>query len=191
MENFEMQKRVRESRIKQGLSQEELAFKAGLSLRTVQRIENGESVPRGDTLKRLSITLQISPDDIIDWHISEDKNVLTILNLSQLGFLAFPLLGIIIPLTIWILKKDKVRHVNTVGISIINFQITWTLVLFLVYIIIALILIFHFSFGLSELSFVLLIGLLYLYNLIMIFKNTVLFNKTSIVKYKPYIKFLT
>jgi transcriptional regulator with XRE-family HTH domain len=100
MENSELQKRVKELRIKQGLSQEELAEKTGLSLRTIQRIENGESIPRGDTLKRLSIALQSTPDDLIDWQIQEDNNILKILSLSQLGFLAFPILGIIIPLAI-------------------------------------------------------------------------------------------
>jgi transcriptional regulator with XRE-family HTH domain len=43
MENLELQKRVKDLRIKQGLSQEELADKTGLSLRTIQRIENRES----------------------------------------------------------------------------------------------------------------------------------------------------
>ena len=41
-----------------------------------------------DTLKRLSIVLQVSPDDLIDWKVQEDKSVLIVLNLSQLGFLA-------------------------------------------------------------------------------------------------------
>jgi len=136
MENLELQKRVKDSRAKQGLSQEELAEKTGLSLRTIQRIENGESIPRGDTLKRLSIALQSTPDDLIDWQIQEDKNVLKMLSLSQLGFLAFPLLGTIIPLAIWILKKDKIKHVDSIGKSILNFQITWAIALFMLYLVI-------------------------------------------------------
>jgi transcriptional regulator with XRE-family HTH domain len=54
MENLELQKRVKELRIKKGLSQEELADNTALSLRTIQRIENKETVPRGDTLKKTS-----------------------------------------------------------------------------------------------------------------------------------------
>lgn len=100
MENFDLSKRVKELRARRGLSQEQLAEKSGLSLRTIQRIENGETVPRGDTLRRLTVALQVSPDEIIDWQIFEDKNVLTMLSLSQLGFLVFPLLGIIIPLAV-------------------------------------------------------------------------------------------
>jgi len=71
MENLELQKRVKDSRIRQGLSQDDLADKSGLSVRTIQRIENGESTPRGYTLKRLSIALQSSPDNLIDWQIQE------------------------------------------------------------------------------------------------------------------------
>ena len=66
MENSELQKRVKELRIRKGFSQEELADKSGLSLRTIQRMENGDTYPRGDTLKRLAIALQVSPDKIID-----------------------------------------------------------------------------------------------------------------------------
>src|SRR5690606_37144913 len=117
-----------------GVSQEELAEKTGLSLRTIQRIENGETEPRGDSLKRIAMTYGVSRDEIADWQIMEDKNVLTMLNLSQLGFLAFPLLGIIIPLAIWIFKKEKIKGVNRLGISILNFQITWTIALCVIYI---------------------------------------------------------
>tara|TARA_R100001369_G_scaffold2153_2_gene7244 strand:+ start:8661 stop:9002 length:342 start_codon:yes stop_codon:yes gene_type:complete len=51
-------------------------------------------------------------------------------NLSQLGFIAFPLLGILIPFIIWTSKKDKIKDVDQVGKSILNFQISWTLLLF-------------------------------------------------------------
>ncbi|MBC9794894.1 helix-turn-helix domain-containing protein [Sinomicrobium weinanense] len=192
MEDSGLQKRVKDLRIKKGLSQEELADKTGLSLRTIQRIEHGESVPRGDTLKRLSIALQATPDDLIDWQVQEDKNVVKILSLSQLGFLAFPLLGIIIPLAIWILKKDKTKYVDSVGKSILNFQITWTIVLFALYVFFIANMIFHLQIiPLSMLSVLLIIGGLYLYNLIMIIRNTILVNKIKSVKYIPAIRFLS
>jgi len=81
MKNLELQKRVKDARIKQGLSQEGLADKTGLSLRTIQRIKNGESIPRGDTLKRLSIALQSTPNDLIHWQIRMNKNIkMTVVN---------------------------------------------------------------------------------------------------------------
>ncbi|MCE7053221.1 helix-turn-helix domain-containing protein [Algoriphagus sp. AGSA1] len=40
-------------RLKNGFSQDELAATAGVSLRTVQRFENSEAIPRMDTVKRI------------------------------------------------------------------------------------------------------------------------------------------
>lgn len=191
MENLELQKRVKDLRIKQGLSQEELADKTGLSLRTIQRIENGESVPRGDTLKRLAVALKVSPDDVIEWGIQEDKNILTMLNLSQLGFLAFPLLGTIIPLAIWVIKKDKIRNVDSIGKSILNFQITWTIILFIVFIVPMLSMILRVSlipFGSGSLLFI--YGGLYVYNILLIILNTIFVYRKGKVKYLPSIRFL-
>lgn len=191
MENSELQKRVKDLRVNQGLSQEELADKSGLSLRTIQRIENGESIPRGDTLKRLSIALQSTPDDLIDWQIQEDKNILKILSLSQFGFLAFPILGIIIPLAIWILKKDKTKYVDSVGRSILNFQITWTLFLFCFYLLFAFSKILHLGLmPFSAFTILLIMGGFYAYNLTMIITNTILVNKINRVRYIPAIRFL-
>jgi len=86
-----------ELRKRSGISQELLAGNSGLSLRTVQRIENGETQPTGDSIKRLSSALNVAPNELIDWQIIEDNNVLLLLNLSQLGFIAIPLLGILPP----------------------------------------------------------------------------------------------
>lgn len=185
MEKLELQKRVKEFRNRKGFSQEELAEKTGLSLRTIQRIENGETIPRGDTLKKLSIALQISPDEIIDWQAHEDNNILVMLSFCQLGYIAFPLLGIIIPLAIWMIKKDKVRYVDEIGKQILNFQITWTISLF-VFLYISVILV-----GFSS-TFVSTMSLFYVYNFVMIIWNTILLSKKkSKLHYFPSIKFLS
>ncbi len=75
MKNQELSKQIKELRNLKELSQEELSEKSGLSLRTVQRLENGESTPRGDTLKRLADALEISPDNFIDIQNSENTNL--------------------------------------------------------------------------------------------------------------------
>ena len=151
--------------------------KTGLSLRTVQRIENGESIPRGDTLKKLAIALQISPDEIIDWQIQEDVNVITLLNLSQVGFVLFPWLGIIIPMLIWINKKDKIKDVDIVGKAILNFQISWNLLLIGV-------IIFWLLFG--------PIGIIiwYIYSIVLIIINVWKYKRKGFVKYVPSLKIL-
>ena len=46
-------------RLQSGISQDELAALTQLSLRTIQRIENGETAPRGDSLKRIAAALNV------------------------------------------------------------------------------------------------------------------------------------
>ncbi|GAA0713672.1 hypothetical protein GCM10009430_05740 [Aquimarina litoralis] len=133
MKNANLAKKIKELRVRHGFSQETLAYETNLGLRTVQRIENGESEPRGETLKRLSIALKTSPDELLDWSEQEDKGFLLLLGLSPLSFLIFPLLGIIAPLVLWIAKRNKIKGADTYGKKLLNFQITWSVVLFLAY----------------------------------------------------------
>ncbi len=192
MENSELQKRVKDLRIKQGLSQEELAERTGLSLRTIQRIENGESIPRGDTLKKLSIALQSTPDVLIDWQIQEDNNMLKILSLSQLGFIVFPILGIVIPLAMWVLKKDKIKFIDSIGKKILNFQITWSIFVFVVFFIFAIVKVFHLP-GSPVITFFtfLFVIILYSYILLSVMINTFRYKKPDRIRYYPAIKFLS
>lgn len=65
MENGKLAHRVKGLRKSKGLSQEELAKNSGLSLRTIQRTENGETEPTGETLKRISAVLDVTPQELI------------------------------------------------------------------------------------------------------------------------------
>jgi len=190
MEHSELSKRVKEFRTRKGLTQELLAENAGLSLRTVQRIENGEVVPRGDTLKRLALALKVSPDEIIDWQVTEDRNVLLVLHLSQFGYLIAPFIGIIIPLVIWVQKKEKIRHVDEQGKSILNFQITWTLIFFLaIGGFIAAIFMRYLPVTSAFILYAVMIGL-YLYNAFLIVINTILSINRKKVYYIPALPML-
>jgi transcriptional regulator with XRE-family HTH domain len=182
MENLELSKRVKEQRSKKGLSQEQLADLTGLSLRTIQRVENGETIPRGETLKRLAIALHISPDELIDWQVIDDKNVLIMLNLSQFGYLIFPLLGIIIVLTIWIIKKDIVKSVDELGKTILNFQFT----LIIAYVLLSIVGLFI----VGPISLIFAAIVLYIFNAIMISLNTIKISKSKKLVYAPSIKIL-
>jgi transcriptional regulator with XRE-family HTH domain len=190
MNHLDLGQRVKELRNRKGISQEVLAEESGLSLRTIQRIENNETIPRGDTLKRLSIALGTSPDELIDWKIKEDRNYLSLMNLSTLGFLFFPLLGIIIPLTMWTFKKDKVKGVNELGKSILNFQISWCLSLFLCYIFIfGKIFILRGSMSSIFIVYIPIINL-YTYNVVIIIFNTLRINSNKTFQYKPALQLL-
>ena len=115
----ELANRIKELRTRKGFSQEELSEKTGLSLRTIQRIENGETEPRGDSLKRLAQAFDVTSDDLVDWTVQEDRGFLLSLNLSSLSFLPFPLLGILVPLIIWISKKGKIQNVDRLAKEIL------------------------------------------------------------------------
>ncbi|HBX88171.1 MAG TPA: XRE family transcriptional regulator, partial [Marinilabiliaceae bacterium] len=52
-------KRIREIRDKRGLSQEDLAEKSKVNLRTIQRIENNETSPREKTLRLIYDALEV------------------------------------------------------------------------------------------------------------------------------------
>ena len=190
MEQFSLSQKVKELRIKKGYSQEILAEQTGLSLRTIQRIENDETEPRGDSLKRLAQALNTSPDEMIDWKILEDNNYLSIMNLSALSFLLFPLLSVIIPLILWIYKKDKIQNVNELGKAILNFQITWTLLVFLSYVFLILGISLHLFGSVNTFLFLLPFLILYPYNIILIIWNTVRVSQKKSFKYKPALPIL-
>lgn len=195
MQNFNLGERVKELRNKKGISQELLAENAGLSLRTIQRIENNETIPRGDTLRMLAIALGTTPDEIIDWKIQEDTSYLIIMNLTALSFLFFPILGILVPMIMWVLKKDKVKGVNELGKAILNFEIVWTVLLFLYYIVLftgVFWRLFGTMIDAQGIFFktILPVGLLYGINIIFIIVNTVRIAKNKKVKYLPVIKIL-
>jgi uncharacterized Tic20 family protein len=202
MKNNDLAQKVKTLRNRKGYSQEELSEKTGLSLRTIQRIENGETEPRGDSLKRLATVFDVSPDEIVDWTVQEDNGFLVSFNLSALSFLLFPILGILVPLIIWIQKKDKIKQLNELAKRLLNFQITWNIILFV-----------GFLFCVGRMTFVInammnsgyvtpmaitsahksmlfIILISYLYNLIFIIINSIRISKGKSAVYFPTIPFL-
>lgn len=57
---------LRAARLAADLSPEGLAFKAGVSLSTVERIERGDVQPRRATLAVLALVLGVEPTDLVD-----------------------------------------------------------------------------------------------------------------------------
>ncbi|PID69063.1 MAG: DNA-binding protein [Flavobacteriia bacterium] len=123
--------KIRDIRKKKGLSQEELAESAHVNLRTIQRIEKNESEPRGKTLNSICEALGIHSEDILDYGKKTDKNYLIIFHLSVIAFLAIPVGNIILPLILWMNKKDQIIGLKEVGVNLLNFQIIWSIITFL------------------------------------------------------------
>ncbi|MGF1638384.1 MAG: DUF4870 domain-containing protein [Cyclobacteriaceae bacterium] len=199
MKNKYLAKRVKELRRRKGLSQEELTEDSGLSLRTIQRIENGETEPTGETLKRISNALNVNPEEIIDSVIIEDRGYLKAMNLSAITFILFPLLGILVPLIMWISKKDKLKDINKLGKNIINFQITWTIVLFIGLMLNILVLTYKINstgdisasyFILSQKFNLIFISTMYILNVVIIIYNTCRIQKIKNLFYQPKINFV-
>lgn len=199
MKNIELAQKIKELRTRKGLSQEKLAETAQINLRTIQRIEGGETEPRGDTLKRIANALNVTPDELIDWTEQEDKGLLVFLNLSALSFIAFPLLGVIVPLAIWILKKDKITNTNEIGRHLLNFQISWCLILFLSYAIFFFSMILHLRIPLPDISImnlggmellILMVPVFYLVNIMFIVVNSIRSYNGKSVFYRPAFRFL-
>jgi len=113
-------------REQQNLTQEELAEKAGVSVRTIQRIEAG-ATPKGYTLKTLASVLGI-PETSLQKDPPKQNlptpHLVKIINLSSLAFFILPFGNIIVPLVIMYLKKE----VNTLTKQLVSIQIFWTII---------------------------------------------------------------
>ncbi|WKN42172.1 helix-turn-helix domain-containing protein [Tunicatimonas pelagia] len=126
--------RIRGRRVQRGYSQEFLAESANISTRTLQRVEAGQTEPRGHTLIALAQALDIAVEDLMDFTKAENSNILQAINLSALAYWAFPLGNIILPLILWIINKDKVRGANQFGKRQVLIQVGWTGLIFLAYV---------------------------------------------------------
>lgn len=123
--------KIKDIRKKKGFSQEELAELAKVNLRTIQRIEKNESEPRGKTLNLICDALNINAEDILDYGKQTDKSYLVFFHLSVIAFLAIPVGNIILPLILWMNKKDKIIGLKEIGANLLNFQIIWSVITFL------------------------------------------------------------
>lgn len=196
MKNKDLAKRVKELRLQKGYSQEELAEKSGLSLRTVQRIECGETVPREDSLKRLANVLD-ETTDAFGWTMKENRGLLMMTNFSAFSFILFPFLGIILPLIIWLSNKREIKNMDKIGRKILNFQITWLFILMFGFSFV----IFHLAsnFGIGNFNgrlmgnlfsnFELFLIIMYFYNFAFIIVNAFRIDKEKELKYFPSIPF--
>jgi transcriptional regulator with XRE-family HTH domain len=160
----EIGSKIRELRKKKGLSQEELAESSKVNLRTIQRIESNESEPRGKTLNLICEVLDINAEDILDYGKQPDKSYLIIFHLSVIAFLVIPVGNIILPLILWLTKKDKISGLKEIGANLLNFQIIWTVFTFISITVFALFKIMHY--GDYKILFYLFIGL-YALNIIL------------------------
>ncbi len=114
---------IKKLRLEKGMTQEELASKTEISVRTIQRIENGKVAPRLYTLQSIASVLDIDYEELVnydnvDGNVTENNAWLPILHLSGLFIFLFP------PIVIWIWQKNKVNDINKHAVDIVNFQLS-------------------------------------------------------------------
>lgn len=116
-----MKNKVKILREEKNMTQTELAEKSGLSLRTVQRIEAGNSL-KGFTIKAIAQALEAEPESLI-LSIEENSKIdrAKLINLSALSGLVFPYGGVIFPLLLTYKTKDP-RN-KELGKNIVSVQI--------------------------------------------------------------------
>ena len=122
--------KITQLRKQNAFSQEYLAELAKVNVRTIQRIENNETTPRGATLKLICDALGVTPDEIINFEKTEDHTFLIWLHLSVMLGYVMPLGNVILPLILWLTNKNKVQYTDEQGKNILNFQIIYSAVTF-------------------------------------------------------------
>lgn len=124
--------KIKELRIKKSMTQEDLADKTDLSVRTIQRIESGEVDPRMYTLSAIAKALEIEVEEFNETENNLKQQKLKLENQKWFAFLHLSGLFCFLlpPIFIWIWKKDKIEGLNTHAIKVINFQLSMWLYLF-------------------------------------------------------------
>ena len=120
MKQPELGKKIIELRKQKGFTQEKLAKKCYLNVRSIQRIEAGEVILRLSTMNLLSEVLEF------EFNVADSRDQsfwIIFLHLTNL----IPI--VIIALIIWALKKNEIPNLRIHGINVLNFQITMYILL--------------------------------------------------------------
>lgn len=133
MNNSPLGERLKYHRKLKGFSQEELAQRTTVTVRTIQRIEKQEVNPHLNTVKLLATALEIEVDDLMALENPKNEAIkkkwLLLMHSTPLLGYFIPFLNVLLPLFIWIHKREDNPVYNKHGIKIINFQITLLLLL--------------------------------------------------------------
>ncbi|WGQ10063.1 helix-turn-helix domain-containing protein [Pedobacter gandavensis] len=119
-------------RRKKGMTQEHLAELSGVTTRTIQRIEKGSVVPHIQTLKILADCLEIDPELLMDEPegTANTASITPLFHLLALIGLSLPVLNILLPFLLWLLKREENQEYNHQGKQVLNFQLSMSMLLF-------------------------------------------------------------
>ena len=118
MNTIELGQKIAEIRKQKGITQEQLAERASINVRTIQRIEKGDVDPRSYTINEIAKALEIDASLLLESKTSDNRLWILLLHMSNF----FPLL--IIAILLYVLKKDESPEIREHGRKVLNFQIT-------------------------------------------------------------------
>ncbi|MDA3904906.1 MAG: helix-turn-helix domain-containing protein [Bacteroidales bacterium] len=162
--------KIKELRLLKGLTQEDLADKTGLSVRTIQRIESGEVDPRTYTLNALAEALDVALETFTSQKINTPKtfaqdeyNWVILMHFSGIFILVLP------PILVWMFKKNEIAEYEQHFKDVMNFQISIFIYLMI-----------------SAILFFVLIGLPLLIFLGLFSTIVVVLNTIKVMNHEPY-----
>jgi len=138
-------KKIALARKRAGLTQEQLADLTNITVRTIQRIESGKSIPRTFTIRTIASALETTYEELTNEpqnegflnaakiesssNLDDEKHFLKMLCLSCFSYLVIPLVHFLIP--VYILKNSGNSNSKTIafGRSAIRQQIYWIIIL--------------------------------------------------------------
>ncbi len=127
---------IKAKRKSKGYSIEELSHRSGVSAKTIQRLENDLTNPRGFTLQKIADTLDIDIEiltnsfeqlDSIDKLNEAGIDELKKMNLSVLVMIVIPLTNLFFPV-LFFTKYKSLYLVNKYGSRIVSFQLLWSII---------------------------------------------------------------
>src|SRR6056297_66378 len=128
MKNQTIAEKLKYYRKKQGFSQDELSKETNVTVRTIQRIESAKVTPHLKTIKLLAAALGVEVEDLFPLDNPKEESIklkwLLLFHSTPLLGLFIPFLNVIIPLFLWIHKREDNSVYNKQGIQVINFHIT-------------------------------------------------------------------
>jgi transcriptional regulator with XRE-family HTH domain len=140
---MDLHQKIVTARNQLGLTQEELAAAANVTVRTIQRIESGDSIPRKYTLKLIASALQIPFDELNATNNSvenapattpqskedqeADIDFLRLLCLSCFSYVLIPYIHFLIPSYLLKKRSEKSPVVVRFGRKLIQTQIYWVI----------------------------------------------------------------
>jgi XRE family transcriptional regulator, regulator of sulfur utilization len=141
-----LDQKILQLRKAKGITQEELAEDTRVSIRTIQRIESGESIPRPYTLKRIAEVLDVSYEELnaaelsltdpieiqkesqfLD--VSETQYFLRLLCFSCFAYIILPYFYFLLPMFLLKRKANLNKTAKAFSKKVILTQIYWLIAL--------------------------------------------------------------